>query len=130
MFYNQRHMSMAESKISCEHKNNSYDLILDTSISATSTEQTVNIPNADSYKALYIEFFTDTNNGMAYYFPRELGTMIVPFYAASRNHNYIGAVTGGYAFFTQGNIAKNKIVVNYCVIDGWTTVRIRVFGLK
>ena len=123
-------MSMATSTVQCEHKNNSFDLIVDTSISETTTEQTINIPNSDSYKALYIEFFTDTNNGTAYYFPRELGTMVVPFYAASRNHNYIGDTTVGYAFFTQGNITKNKIVVNYCIINGWTTVRIRVFGLK
>jgi len=90
---------------------------------------TINIPNADNYKYVMIVFRGDYSNGSPYIVSKEFYNIEIPFYATSRNAEFIEDGSG-YAFYAQGSIINNNITIRYLKVNGWSSIKVIAYGAK
>lgn len=106
-------------------KTDTYEKLLDKTVSASANSQTLTIPNYNEYNELFIRLRADDNNGLTLLIPKSLYGITSPFYIDATNQNSTGYKLKAQGYFTNGNL-----VIRYSALTGWSTFSVMVLGLK
>ena len=103
-------------------------MLLTKNLTSDDNKTMITIPNAESYKAIVIKIYGDSNNGQTFYCPRAMFGILQPFSIVSSNASF--PTTSGYSCAVQGYYTGKNIYIHNVIIYSWSVVQLDVYGLN
>lgn len=103
-------------------------MLLTKNLTSDDNKTMITIPNAESYKAIVIKIYGDSNNGQTFYCPRAMFGILQPYSMVSSNANF--PTTSGYSCAVHGYYTGKNIYIHNVIIYGWSVVQLDVYGLN